>query len=605
MKKIGTVTAVLAAAAIGLTMFSACGKKEEEAAPSLSAPETYEAFDVTNYAHPLDSAYAENYFGSRTLSTTKAPTRLVKKNYESLVALGNFAKAECEDGTYVLYDIQNDSELFKNLTSLNVSSYSLGSDSVYVYILGETKNGDATYGIAGPDGKRIASGLASNNISLTRTGTYAEDDQSYYIMTLTYRSGDETIIKNYSYNKSAEGGITWEELDVIPESPNRYEIGETLSPVTKIIDDEIYPDCVDALKDYEVVTDRAYDSYTGVNVTTLTYYKDGQSAGSITLTGADVLGYVGDYLFYVQNTTLPADYTGEHNIEYPSAQAKGLSEIYRYNVVKGGEAEKLNVDYVALGLSYDITSYRNFNASLYNYATNKFDRLVVCVGQKSNGVYVSQNPMIYCVIDESGEIQAQVTGNASITGISQLIKLTDSTFLSGVNIVDRNLSTVSALPNYNSISLWEEQSLLLASYNYNSYVAVDFQGKAAINLPASGTYGNIYYFDSAVVTTSGSSYDLSATVYSKKYPNGKNITEIVGSSSANTQVTYAGGVILKTVMPSSMLSATTLSTTAYNLNGERIGDMTLSTSSSSTSNIGNMLIAKGIENDKSVIYILK
>lgn len=576
MKKIGTAVAIFSATALGLTMFAACGKNDDS---NRSASPSYAAFDVTDYAHPLDSAYAKANLVR--VSTQKAPTAMVKKNYTDISKIGDFAKATVTDAenknTYVLYDAVNDKELFTGLSSVStVSSYA--NNTIYIYVLGETKDEVTTYKIASPDGKVIVSGLETSEVDFSRESSYSENGINYYVMSLSYTKDEKTVTKNFAYNKT-EDKIIWKEITEIPS--DGYEIGEVLSPKRPLINTALYPDCTDALKDYEVVS----DGTTGYQ--TLTFYKDDNVTGSLTIDGGSVLGYVGDYIFYVRGTYVPSDSTSGYNMEYPQYQAKGNIELYRYNVVEGGEAEKLNVNYAPSGSG----------SSLYNYSTNKFDRLLINAQVTSvNGIYISGNPSKTVVIDESGTIQAQVNGRGM--DYNRVIKLTDTTFLSynsgysGTNyIVDKNLATVATL---SGVSLWEEQSLLVCED-----VAVDFNGKAAVNLPYSG---NVTKFDSAFVSVEGSSYNGIATVYSKKYPNGKLVTDIVAGE--EHQVMYAYGMILKAVTSEDVPQTITM--TAYTLEGNKIGsDMTVSTSSSEPLSFGSVVAIKGVENEKPVVYILK
>lgn len=575
MKKIGTAVAIFSAAALGLTMFAACGKNDGE---NRSASPTYAAFDVTNYAHPLDSAYARANL--ERLSTQKAPTAMVKKNYTDIAALGDFAKATVTDAegkkTYVLYDAVNDKELFTGLSSLStVSAYP--NNTIYIYVLGETKDEVTTYKLAGPDGKVIVSGLETTaGVDFSRESSYTENGINYYVMSLDYTKDEKTETKNFAYNKT-EDKIIWKEITEIPS--DGYEIGEVLSPKRPLINTELYPDCTDALKDYEVVS----DGTTGYQ--TLTFYKEDAVTSSLTIDGGSVLGYVGNYLFYVRSTYVLSDSTSGYNMEYPQYRAKGNIELYRYNVVEGGEAEKLNVNYAPSGSG----------SSLYNYSTNKFDRLLINAQVTSvNGIYISGNPSKTVVIDETGTIQAQVNGRGM--DYNRVIKLTDTTFLSynsgysGTNyIVDKNLATVATL---SGVKLWKEQSLIVCNN-----VAVDFNGKAAVNLPYSGT---VTKFDSAFVSVEGSIYNSVATVYSKKYPNGKLVTDIV--TGEEHKVNYANGMIFKAITDGD--ASGIIAMTAYNLDGVKIGDLTASTPSSPLT-IGSALAFKGVENDKPVVYILK
>ncbi len=592
MKKLAPAVAVLAAAAIGLSTFAACAKKDNND-NNASTPTSYEAFDVTNYAHPLDSAYAKEKL-TRIQNDAVAPSKIVKKSYREVVELrGPFVKVVLDDGSAILYDIENDKELYKGLTSLSIgNSCNVDGEDVYVYYLGETKDEVQTYSLVGYDGKVIDSGLTlEDHYTLTNTRqTYTEDEVTYTVLSLTYTKDEKEVEKLFAYNHT-KGVYTWKSLSEVPEPEYPYDIGESLSPAEEIYNSELYPDNTSSLKDYEYVSDTTSSSET------LTYYKNGQVANTITLNGAERLGYVGDYLFYTQLTYVSSDATSGYNYEVGVSgipmTRKAYSELYRYNVVEGGDPEKLDVDYVVVSDA--------ISRAYYNYSTNKFDSLLVEVGQKTNGVYVQDNPTMYYIIDENGEVQSQVKGNANVFDI---YKLSDSTFLAGRSIVDKNLATLATIP-YNNVDLWEEQSLLVAQ-DGNNTIAIDFDGKIAMNLPnlysPSGYKVNVY--DTAIVMTISSGYSGNTDViYSKKNPNGKLVTEIVKEANENEHVQYLDGFIVKMEQPDMETQIATV--TAYTLDGVKIGDMTVSTSAGSPTKIGNSYVIKGVENDKTVYYIIK
>lgn len=575
MKKAKIVAAIVLAAAVSTTtLAAACGKNDS------GNTKQGKEFSLANYAHALDSAYAKKYGTDYSKITNAAFTKVTKKNYTAVQSLGGgFVRATVKttDGTtYTLYDVKNDKELFTGCNTITSNRISGSSYSFYYYVLGKLNNSVNEYQIVGPNGKLVVnktftSAEASYINFSYQTGYTDEDNTRYEFFRLTYREYEdngfdyETVEKYFSYSFDKEGEIVWNvvtEDDLEKPVNSDYKAGSQLGlKKVKLGNSEIFPSSWDGI----TWTVEGYASKT------YTFYKGDTKTSSFSIENGEMIGMVGNYVYFSEVVPVSAEATEGYNHEYTDngATIKENWTLYRFDFVRGEKPQEVKTDYVA---SAEDAS------SLYNYSAKEFDRLFVTATKKVNGVAVeSDSSKEYrLVVDEDFNISADLS--AKSVSSTRVYKLKDNRYLAGSNIVDGDFNVVATLPG-SYVTVWAEQGLLVCSNN----MLVDFDGKVAVE-PSNGSLS--FYGDAAY-----NSY--AHKIYSKKNPSGIKIDKLIAvNEDKGETVEYDNGVLVKkTPVANTDTGLTTYTYTVYDLNGKQLGKIeNLTTGSASFDTIGGKLV---------------
>lgn len=577
MKKVKIVASVVLAAALSATTFAAaCGKDS--------------SFKLSDYAHPLDSAYAlEHLRNYEERHVKEAFTAVTAKNYTDMESLGNgLADATVETKgttpsaspkiTHTFYDVKNDRELYtglKSITAIDVKENYYDSNALFKYfVLATERTGQTdTYRYLSPDGQAIAlqGNPAPSDLTWSVINKYRDEDDTtrYFIgIKYTYTTGTGTnakansVEKFYCYSVDKDGEIAWEsveEEDTETPVDSDYKAGAQFG-IERVNLAEVMSDC-------EEYPESNYDgiefTYEGDDENgKYTFYKDDKLISSVTVEGE--VFFVGNYLYYYSVEPVSFEATRGYNVVTQGISITGdvyeIKENYtlhRFNFVKGGKVKEVDFDY--------IVTYAE--GPLYNYTDKAFDKLTAIAYKKVNGVVViSENTKEYSlVLDDKLNVVADLTA----TNLSDLevYKLKDGRYLAGEYILDDGLNTVAEL---NSPTVWVEKELI-ATGVYDEYahtdktVFVDFDGKVVIEPSKSTTF----YGDAAY---SG------GKIYSAEYPSGIKPEKLVNANKANgDEVSVVYGVIIKvtTVVRTTMSGTDNVvgeyyTVTVYDLSGKML-----------------------------------
>lgn len=596
MKKFKTLAAVALAAAVSAVAFAACTKNDDAGTGGLKG-----SFNIANYAHPLDSEYAKNHLSdySNTSYVNKAYTYAAEKNYASIstISYSDFVTARVETTdqltgktvtSYTLYDIKNDKELITGLeygvnwhraygSHYTITYYDLPRTEKYavdpggIYVTGGT-----VYQFAGPDGTLITEELLESSFDLNFTSETSYKDENgiwleFFKISYTPSSGGAEVVKYFCYSEN-NGEMSWEEVsrDAL-EAPqldddSDYKAGTQLGLTKqKIITSADYPS-----HNYEGI------EYTveGGLTKTYTYYKNGGKLSSIGVTQGDIIGYAGDYVYYIEAELVSVDATDGYNLEVNTGSTviKTNARLYRYDFIHGKDLKEVSMgDYVVLDAQM-----------LYNYSTGKFDALVAQACKKVNGVAVASSNYSLIVINEKGEVAADLSGtNLGNLSSFNVYKLNENRYLTGSYILDGKCNTIAQSPY--SVTVWAEKSLLRCSNN----MFLDYDGKVVIE-PISGTFR--FYGDAACA-------DYDNKIYSIANPSGVELKDVISVDESKGEWAYieSGVIVKQTSVQYAGIIGKAYTYTIYDLTGKQLGSIKNTTFSTlSLSTMSGKLVASGI-----------
>ena len=569
MKKAKIVASIVLAAALGTTMFAAaCGKKEEE-----PVPEVGKEFKLAEYVHPLDSEFVKEKlldgedYGDRD-NVHDAFSALTKLDYADVEVLNdsNFAKVktvtEKDEGpdevTYGLYDLKAGKEVVSGYDHIEVKPVYGYYNNFKCFALGKIVDEDMEFELMGPDGsifkgvKLTAAEVHSITISIKNY--YRDKDKTEFdFLTMTYTQLDDEgeevdQVKAFlCYAVDVDGEFTFKVVkneedteDPVPESD--YPAGSLLGVKKEPLNEH-----------EEYITD---SNWKGVSVSVegsyakkYTFYKNDNQISSVELNNGELVGYVGDYMYYYEISSVSSEATEGYNVEYAygSSVLKSNYKLYRFDFVKNEEPEEVETDYVVVS---DYTS-------LYNYTTKTFDKLLVSAVKKENGIAnISRNSREYTlVLDDEFKVSADLSAKG--VSVANLIKLKDGRYLTDNLIVDDDLNVVAEIPEGLNVTVWAEKSLLVCEYNEDlgSYgtratMLVDFDGKVLVepstviswsDYPSSRVGLLEFYGDVAYNPATGK-------LYSAANPSGIAVDKLVkADEEKGEEVGYALGLIFKYV----------------------------------------------------------
>lgn len=589
MKKLKAIAAVALAAVAGAATLTACSGK------NLGA----DKFKIADYAHPLNSVYAQNHLTDYADSqyVNDAYTGMIKKNYASVSAVSSSgnnvfanARVETKDGqttttSYTFYDVRNDRELFTGLyTAVEYNYFSSGHyGSLDYYTLVRKSLVDGGYNIqyAGPDGRLLTYEIFSsysyyyaNDINLRYFSSYKDGDGTwldFFKMTYTPDSGTEEVVKYFCYSKDADGEMIWKEVteealeEPETESDSDYKAGTQLGLTKVKIDanNEDYP--VNNYKGIEYTVE-------GGSTKTYTFYKNNSKLSSISVADGDIIGYVGDYVYYTEREYVSADATKGYNFEVNAGEGTVIKvnvKLYRYNFIKDKGLKEIKMDdYVIID-----------GQELYNYSSKKFDAFIAGAYKTVNGVAVATSNPSLVVLNEKGKVIADLSGTEiyNLNGLN-IYKLANNRFLAGSSILDSKSKVVAHIPF--SATVWAEKQLIYCSNN----MFIDYNGKVVIE-PAPG---RLYFYGDAAYSSSDDK------IHNLTNPSGVELKDVISINEENGEVAYiSGGLIIKRTPVKSGLTA--YNYTIYNLSGEQLGVIENVTSPTlDFKPLGGKLVASGI-----------
>lgn len=598
MKKLHTVAAIALAAALGTATLAACSGK------NLGA----EKFNLSDYAHPLDSVYAKEHLAdyADTAYVNDAYTTLTQKNFSDLSVVGSvngasFAFAEVAAGnsaiTYTFYDVKNDKELFTGLYMCSVNTvrnYGHYNDIYFYSLVKKVELPEWTlpeyptrqeYKIqyAGPDGQLLTGeefttthliSSMSEFVWMSYEKSFQDKDGAWFDFFSVYYHSEKfgTAVERYFCYYEDDDGFTWKEVsedyvEGLEEesgtgSDSDHKAGTQLGlPREKIsVNNEDYP--VNNYKGIEYTVE-------GGPTKTYTFYKNDSELSSISVANGEILGYVGDYVYYTQTEYVSATATKGYNLEINSGEGdvvKANVKLYRYNFVKDKSLKEISMD------DYVILS----GQALYNYSSNKVDALIAAAYKTVDGVAVVNAQPSMVVLNEKGKVIADLSGTEiyNLRNV-EIYKLSGNRYLAGSYILDSRCKVVAQLPY--GATVWAEKSLIKCNNN----MFLDYNGKIVVE----PSVGILHFYGDAAYST----YDNKIhTIYD---PSGVDLNEIISVDEERGETVYVyEGVIVKR----SIVGQIAYTYTLYDLSGKQLGStIEYATSASlSFSKMGEMLIAK-------------
>ena len=594
MKKAKIVAAIVLAAAVGTTAFVAACGNDDKGGHTKQGKE----FNLADYAHALDSAYAEDHLTDYSANNVREGySKATKKNYKYMSYLsGNFLDVTVESGSslsHTFYDLKNDKELFSGYYSINSDNYYGGYYNVYYYILVKEKNDGYEYSYVGPDGKLLTSYKFAreyyshypDDLYWSVRNSYTDENNNRVeIYSISYydTTKNEGVVKYFSYSKE-DNKMVWKEVseDAInaPEKDSEYSAGTQLGLIKEeLADSDYYPGSNWDGIEYTVEGNLAE---------TYTYYKKGTKISSLSLgVNAEVICYVGNYVYYSETVPVSADATDGYNYEMivNNVTTKGNYTLYRYDFINGAKAaEEVKTDYIVVSEA----------TQLYNYASKSFDKVAVSAIKKENGIAIVNALSSYysLILDDDFNLSADVSGKS--VSSAKVYKLKDNRYLAGSSIVDGDLNIVAQLPG--SATVWAEKNLIVTYVSGAGTMLVDYDGKVVIE-PSSGSL--TFYGDVAYNSNTGK-------LYSKSNPSGIELDKVVTVDATKGEtVEWGNGVLVKTaykeITSSDSYVSGTYTYTIYDLTGKSL--LTISNASLSGSiNVnpigGKLLVSAYVHTD--------
>lgn len=611
MKKTKIVASIVLAAALGTATLAACGGGG-------SGKKIENNFDFTNYAHPLDSAYAEktlSFCENNNNSYFGAYTSVNRMNYKSLTKLSasstwadNYGIATVEDSegnqTKTLVNVKTNTEVLSGYTGIQENS----SNGTITFGLTKknAETGEHEYYLAGPDGKLLFTAPQKSSSDYTFElvkSVRNENDFFTNFYKVTYVSeyateGENKEAELFFKQAPTEDGYTWgastEKEAEDAKDYNAYGAGTVYAERESVLDlmgysDEMFPKS--QLVGYE------YSMVQSGSAMGLTLFKDGEKKASLEINGGYPLTVIGNYFYYYEMNPIDSDAKSGYNLEtvISSAVLKFDYHLYRYDFINAAEKpEEVKTDFVSV--SMDTPN------SLYNYNDDNFDRAFLAVYEKIGGVaIVGSNGIRQLVLDENFKPVADLSGKAYT---ANTYRLNDNSFLvtgrSQNYIIDKDYTVLSEFSGSN-IAIWKAENLIRIptdSGMYSAAMFVDFDGKVAIE--GVQTTNTLIYGDSlAVRNSTSSSYMPEYTIFNKANPSGIEAAKLVKATKED-QVVVINGAILKVTPKDAELMTTNI--TVYDLAGKQIGtieNVLLSSLSalqySSNSTIAGKLVLSGFQ----------
>lgn len=569
MKKKNFAAAFIIAALIGTVSLSACNGG--------CAANRKGTFNLSDYCVPIGSPAASGADFSALDYVHGGYSEVKKTSYSVIQTLNSYALAKVTksgDGgdTYALYDVESGTELFSELTGLNL----LTAGTVNYFEMISPSESKTIYRYAGPDGNLLVDMAFENSSSFqfASEGTGYIGDVHAEIFKATYlideSKPEEKKEIYYAQYTDENGDKVWESLsegEISASAPGGgYTAGDYLElPKNEIYPSAGYPRCYRKGYEYTLESDGERKIFTFYN-------EDGERTGRTVLyENGSPIAFAGDYFFYYDLTPVREDSTKHYNCEFVGEYGayKLNYVLYRYNFVNGGNPEEIATDYVILNFSGSSESI-----PLYNYETDKFDKFyatsykmidkiaVIGVGSRTYKIVFGEDMSICADLSDTG-----------IDLTNPVYKLNDDRYLCGNRIFDGNYSTVAVLPS-GGAQIWREEELIVCG----DRMFVNYDGKVII--PSVPVGFEVY----------GGSVYANKVVYSRENPSGLALSGIVTAGDGET-VDFSLGVIYKKIPDGDLYSYE-----IYDLQGKKLGDIgKISEQTLNLQKIGGKLVFHGTE----------
>ena len=483
-------------------------------------------FILADYAADLaeSSVYADATLFTKSEKIADASATAIGKNFVRVP--GN------QNDTYKLYD------LAKKTYPLGDNEYNgitLNTPFIYLQKSITTSDTDADTK-TGFDLTDLTAKIVLENVLGTpkvSSSRYTVGEEYRYVNAVEYsNAADESLTKYFTYTDPDKNGngTALKECDKYEFSEKAVTAGESFN-------------IEDTLDLGEHVKDLAGYSLTQnatANGTIFTFIKDGKIKGTLSFGESDeMLGIFEESFYYVHKESVAENAAKGYNVieQTDSRDYKYNYTYYRYNILKDKLTE-VKTDYVFTAIEA---------VSLYNYATQSYDRAIVTAVKFENGVAVlNDSAQTRLLIIEKGlKVYADFTDK--IYSPKGIVKIAENRYLAaGANgnmtrtyLLDGNENVLAAYPvSMSAIKVYENSSRIVCSYN-GYYMATDFDGKVVMeNLYDSlNFYGNYAY----------AKVDDEYLVISSANPEGKTIEAIVGNQGDETDqydsVVFQSGLI--------------------------------------------------------------
>ncbi len=459
LKKILAVTigATLAlSAAVALT---ACGDDAPTGLPSLG---TTQNINIDNYVQNIDDLDIST--GKTALTTaTKINSDGEKVNRWT----GNYLRITVKNDssiTYKVYSAEFEKVIASGYDDIGYSQVQYYDDIIghYVYInIIRGKSADSQYTFIAPDGTVLDTSEYPAYPNINVAYKYIGNAQTPTQVLAVRRSSTDNYFR---MSEDSAGRITYSKLDsanVYDNCMADYNVGEYIG--------KDYTPVYESTAEQPVNGDIANYSYIEYD-TKYDFYKNNELTGTVSLEYGNVLGFLGNYMYYEINVPVSPDATSGYNYvqQRNNVIQKYDYTLYRYDVVANTVTE----------LNYDFKCIDEF-LPYYNYETKAYDGAAIAGYKSHNGVFAepnNENELTMYFTDAELNVGIEFTGKAGqpVYKLADNRYLAKSTISSGMIIVDKNLdyvTDVSDIKNDNLITFQADAFYGLKDYDGKIVVA--------------------------------------------------------------------------------------------------------------------------------------
>lgn len=309
-------------------------------------------------------------------------------------------------------------------------------------------------------------------INVTKMSLYvsgATERSTVYQIEYTEKDADKESYKYYVDN--AKEDAEYPDLSEVAESEvSEYPqtaAGTVISSVTAY---PVYDE------DEEVGDMKAYTYAVRLleNGREYTFYKDGSESGKVVVKNGEELGFMENYMYYVEEEILPHDAKKGYNVymltssSYTAAVKKNVT-YYKYDIVKN-KTSKFNPGYYIFDDIYPF----------YNRVDKKYDAAAVLAVPFVDGVAVVNGTadIRTYIVDKDFKVGYDLSDTPY--SVEEVIKLKDDRYLlvgESRYIVNGKMETIASFNG--SFNVYPD-SQLITVYANNVYGAIDFDGKVVL-----------------------------------------------------------------------------------------------------------------------------
>ncbi|MGN0822627.1 MAG: hypothetical protein ACI4NG_02540, partial [Candidatus Gallimonas sp.] len=527
---------------------------------------------LENYALPLDATELDGLFNGEAITTATKIDGVVSVLDE------NYAKVSVTGG-YKLYDLVGKK-------FVNDTVYTAIGKTNPLIVMSKTNGADTVYDYYAPDGTKIAENLPAQ-AAIAPQSAYVNGKRTN-VYTVSYQAANASETERYfTYQAEfSDQKKVWKELQKTDFRLTPYDttVGATMdmavSYTAPLLDDYENP-----LSNY-CASMQSYGHNIGISGQ-IVFYENGAKKSELTLSDAETLGFVGEYLYYYEILPVASSAEKGYNVLEETTTSSGTVvtkynyTLHRYDV-PAGKDKVVKADYLFTD---------GLGAPLYNRTDKVYDKIyaeeavpfVDGVAYLSDTVRASR-----LILNDDLSVFKDLT-NTPYNIEAGVIRLKEDRYLvSGYGINNSLMFIIDG--DWNKIATFSGEPTvcakagLLTFTDNRSYMAVDFDGKIVLE-PKYGALN--FYGDAAYATVDGD-----AKIVTVANPDGKEAWEVIGAAETDNVQLTTDGLIFKTVDGS---------VTVYNYQGAKLLE---NVSNINTTESNGYVVLTATESGNTVSYLL-